>query len=1246
MTLDGNNKKITGLMINRPSTDYVGLFGTTNSSPQLTISNLTIEGNIIGASYVGLLTGKRGYITNCRTKGTIKGKFYVGGIGGYYVAVTSCINEATATGTYYIGGIVGYNGRCTQCLNYGDIEGSNYVGGISGYNTTDNCCFTGVVSGQKYVAGISGANSSVYDTKYSYVNANVIGNDNVGGCSINGSSSANLFVAGAIIAKKGDVQRIGGKNIYNCTAFVNAIVAAKGEKPATLDGTNIGATMLKMKTTYTGKGWDFDNTWAIQEGESFPYLQWQTAPPTITSEVKAGATSISGKSIEDTTAYVRVGDKIYSTAVSDGSWTIAVPALLAGELVAAYTKSEDKEYSNWVMTTVAYPGSGTESDPYLVSTVKDLQNMGDGYYRLTNDIEITDDWQPLEHLTANALTFDGNGHTISGLRFAADESFEDAGLFGLGYNTSIKNLKVTMAENTTATGSETTGTLVGLSTNAKIEQVAVCGQNSSDACAGGLIGLMKNGTVSQCKTSGTVSSAKGEAGGIIGQMDASGSISDSYSDATVNGSTYAAGIVAYNYGSVARCYSSGAIEAAGVAAGVVGCNDGTSATIANCYGINPSVKATKSNGTAMRVVGGIPNSAPTPGTDNYALKSMTVTVNGVVQTIYDDPMEGYSKTDAELKQKGTFSTNSWDFGNIWSIAEDYSYPYLSNVEGHIKAPQTVSWTPASTVMKVGESITLAATASSGLPVTYTITSGAECAEIKLSESTYSLHALKKGNVEVTVSQAGNDDYEAAESASITFTIEPKTQTIAWEPSVTTLTIGDSLKLSATASSQLDISYKLADNTSGAEIVEKDGNHYLHALKQGTVTVIAFQSGNDVYAADTMKVNFTINKKKQTISWEQASLKVIIGHKIQLTAEASSGLAVSYQITSGSAYAEIVREGNSYYLKGLALGEVIVSANQSGNSNYEEAPAVTKSFTVCEKLEQTITWEQDIEIVKGTTLTMQAVSSSGLPVTYTYKRPEGAFAIPTSISGSEIVFDSPGAYILYANQEGNDEYEAAEPVKMEFNVLDEAYDDLMYIDGIYYRYADKNKNSLMVVRGYKKYEGDIVVPSYTNALPVVKIDDFAFYASYGITSIVVGDSVTYIGNQSLGVCRYMTSVTLPPICTLVDYAFNCSTSLKEIHCKAASPYSVNETIFNGGVDYTTCILYVPRGKKELYAATEVWKNFVNIVEEDVTTGITHIEDEKSFDVYNLQGYKVLSKAKSLNTLSKGIYIVNGKKIIVR
>lgn len=92
-------------------------------------------------------------------------------------------------------------------------------------------------------------------------------------------------------------------------------------------------------------------------------------------------------------------------------------------------------------------------------------------------------------------------------------------------------------------------------------------------------------------------------------------------------------------------------------------------------------------------------------------------------------------------------------------------------------------------------------------------------------------------------------------------------------------------------------------------------------------------------------------------------------------------------------------------------------------------------------------------------------------------------------------------------------------------------------------------------------------------------------------------------------------------------------------------------FNNVFDWINtkeCKLLVPKNSVDAYKKTDEWKDFFLI--EGTTTGIINniYNKTENADVYTIDGIKRLSKASvsEINALPKGIYIINGKKIIIK
>jgi hypothetical protein len=223
-------------------------------------------------------------------------------------------------------------------------------------------------------------------------------------------------------------------------------------------------------------------------------------------------------------------------------------------------------------------------------------------------------------------------------------------------------------------------------------------------------------------------------------------------------------------------------------------------------------------------------------------------------------------------------------------------------------------------------VTLVATASSGLPVTFAVTGPAA-----LSGATLTLSAA--GTATATATQAGDERYHPATAAVTVTTAEKLAQTIAFTAPATA-TVGTPVTLAATASSGLPVTLAV---TGPAAL----SGSTLTASAAGTVTVTATQAGDGTYLPATATVTLTtVEKLRQTIAFAPLGDRVSNAGSFALNASASSGLPVTFAIVSGPA----LLAGTTVNLSGPA-GLVVIRASQVGNLIYGAAPEVTRTFTV-------------------------------------------------------------------------------------------------------------------------------------------------------------------------------------------------------------------------------------------------------------------------------------------------------------
>ena len=191
------------------------------------------------------------------------------------------------------------------------------------------------------------------------------------------------------------------------------------------------------------------------------------------------------------------------------------------------------------------------------------------------------------------------------------------------------------------------------------------------------------------------------------------------------------------------------------------------------------------------------------------------------------------------------------------------------------------------------------------------------------------------------------------------------------------------------------------------------------------------------------------------------------------------------------------------------------------------------------------------------------------------------------------------------------------------------------------------NSVTTI-GSSAFAGCSSLTSVTIGNSVTTIGHGAFYGCSSLTSVTIGNSVTEIGYYAFSGCSSLTSVTIPnSVTTIGYYAFSGCKNVKQITSEAVTPPICSAGSFER-VNRNECKLLVPKNSIEAYKNADVWKAFFLI--EGTTTGIINniYNKTENVDVYPIDGIKRLSKASvnEINALPKGIYIINGKKIIIK
>ncbi len=362
---------------------------------------------------------------------------------------------------------------------------------------------------------------------------------------------------------------------------------------------------------------------------------------------------------------------------------MAVVAAFAVVSVSAVTHAQDQ-------------GAGT--DTVEISAFEELRSIGvhekyplNGNYKLVADIDASgsrnlndgagflpigrhvltykEGVQVVNPDSAFTGTFDGGGHTVSGLYIKRTVSNgvdgSNIGLFGFTIGAKIRNV-IVVAD--TVAGYGGVGALVGRQFGGAVENSAVSGTVVGEVDVGGLVGALEGGgTIKVCYSSAYVYGKNAiNVGGLVGSASASSEITESYTvgRVIVDGDRKVGGLVGWltDMAKVSSSYSIAEVvgkDASGVG-GLVGNNDGQ---VRQCYSAGAV-----SGGSA---VGGLIGTQDNNGSTLYSFwdkdRSKIAESGGGTGKTTDQMMDS---SDNEVKNFVTADVAAWGISN--------NYPYLKN----------------------------------------------------------------------------------------------------------------------------------------------------------------------------------------------------------------------------------------------------------------------------------------------------------------------------------------------------------------------------------------------------------------------------------------------------------------------------------------------------------------------------------------------------------------------------------------
>ena len=487
-TFDGQGHTISGLYFNNTETDSVGLFGRSSG----TIKNLGVVNSYIkGNNYVGAVCGINngsGKIENCYNVGYVDGnRHQVGGLCGSNNGEIACsYNKGTVAGVQLVGGVCGLNenGTIANCYNAGSVSGTGYnIGGVCGINramepnvtsTITNCYNIGNVSGSENVGGVCGKNVT----------------DNGGSSTIiNCYYDSNKFTGPASCGHSKYYINVCGKTTKQFKS---------GEVAYLLDA---------LSDTYNSNDTDID--WGQKIGEDdFPVLGGKRVYATKGCTTYSNEESATEKAHSFGDGDVCTVCGSYRPAEKDDNGIYQIGSVNDLYWFAQQVNSGNTEISAVLTADITINEGVLKADGTLADDPSGLKQ-----------------WQPIAYYGQKAAsgTFDGNGHTISGL-YVNDPSRSCVGLFAnLSEKATVKNLII---KDSYISGSGSVGGVCGFSFGT-IANCGFIGAVSGKIYVGGVCGCNNKTQISNSYFNGTVS-GNDNVGGVYGLNDEASTITNCY----------------------------------------------------------------------------------------------------------------------------------------------------------------------------------------------------------------------------------------------------------------------------------------------------------------------------------------------------------------------------------------------------------------------------------------------------------------------------------------------------------------------------------------------------------------------------------------------------------------------------------------------------------------------------------------------------------------------------------------------
>jgi ribosomal protein S11 len=307
------------------------------------------------------------------------------------------------------------------------------------------------------------------------------------------------------------------------------------------------------------------------------------------------------------------------------------------------------------------------------------------------------------------------------------------------------------------------------------------------------------------------------------------------------------------------------------------------------------------------------------------------TVTGFVNGDTPSVVGGSAAETTSATSSSAPGSYSITFSSEALSAANYTFIYVNGTLTVTQASQTISFTaPASPVTYGVSPISLSATASSGLAVNFSVSSG------PCSVSGSALTVTGAGTCVVAANQPGNADFSAAAQVTHSVTVNRAALVVTANSASRSYgaanpTFGYAVTGFVNGDTQSVVGGSAAETTS-ATTSSTPGSYAISFSSE------ALTAAN--YTFSYVNGSLTVTQASQTITFPAPASPVTYGvSPISLSASASSGLAVAFSVSSGSCSVS----GSTLTVSGA--GACVVAANQAGSTDYSAAATVSHSIVV-------------------------------------------------------------------------------------------------------------------------------------------------------------------------------------------------------------------------------------------------------------------------------------------------------------